>query len=152
MKDRIKIKFPIEEGSADSEVMYAMPSGNGFYVLDNSPFYTFGISYCDEFKAKSNDGELIFDSIVARSGHSTYRIKLPLNKEHNYFLEHWTLLADLGCSYEGSSVNKKRLYSIDMPPNVDVFQAYKIMEDLENKGVWEFEEGHYCPPEESSVN
>ncbi len=152
MADRIKIKFPIEEGCNDSEVMFALPSGDDCYVLDNSPFYAFGISYCDEFKVKSVDGELIFDSIVARSGHSTYRIKLPMDKEHDYFLIHWQSLADLGCSYEGSSVNKKRLYAIDIPPSADVFKAYEVMEYLENKGIWEFEEGHYCPPEERSVN
>lgn len=116
MAECIKIKFPIEDGSNDSEIMFALPSGDDCYVLDNSPFYTFGISYCDEFKVKPVDGELIFDTIVTRSGHSTYRIKIPVDKGHDYFLMYWQLLEDLGCSYEGSSVNKRRLYAIDIPP------------------------------------
>lgn len=147
--DRVKIRFPVDDGDKESEWMYALPTGYGSFVLDNSPFYVYCISYCDEFKAKHIDGELIFDSIVARSGHSTYRIKIPVDKGHEYFLMYWHELEKLGCSYEGSSVSRARLYSIDIPPNVEVIQAYNVMENFEKKGIWEFEEGHYCPPDES---
>ncbi|EKE82940.1 DUF4265 domain-containing protein [Idiomarina xiamenensis] len=152
MVDRIKVKFPLEEGSQEIEVMYAMPTDENCFVLDNSPFYAFGISYCDEFRAKNVNGELVFDGVSARAGHSTYRIRTPSGKDHQYFLEHWKPLEELGCSFEGSSASNKRLYAIDMPPNVDVFKAYNIMEEKESQGVWEFEEGHYCGSGKTSVN
>ena len=152
MSARVKIKFQIEEDRNDIESMFAIPCGDNCYVLDNSPFYAFGISYCDEFKANIINGELTFESIVARSGHSTYRIRLPIDKEHNYFLKHWQELEKLGCSYEGSSVNNNKLYAVDIPPSVDVYKAYEIMKYLENQGIWEFEEGHYCLPEERPAN
>lgn len=150
MVERVKVRFPTDDGQQD-EVMYAIPSRDNCYILDNSPFYAFGISYCDAFKVKETDGELVYDFVIARAGHSTYRIRIPAGKEHQYFLEHWDPLAELGCSYEGSSANKKRLYAIDMPPNVDVSKAYNIMEDNERQGIWEFEEGHYCPADEISI-
>lgn len=148
MTNRVKVKFAVEEGSHDTETMYAIPSNSGSYVLDNSPFYAFGISYCDEFKAKIIGGDLFFDGVTKHSGHSTYRIRLPINKDHEYFLKYWTPLADLGCSYEGSSGNRMRLYAVDMPTSVDVFKAYEIIDNLEKMGIWEFEEGHYYTAED----
>lgn len=146
---RVKVAFPIsDEQNGTTESMYAQPVERNRYFLDNSPFYTFDISYCDEFFADEIDGILVFSSIASRGGHSTYRIKTPAGKGHDYFLIYWEELAVLGCSYEGSSVNVNRIYSIDIAPNVDVFKAYNVMEKNEGLGVWEFEEGHYC----ASVN
>lgn len=142
---RVKVSFPISgEQGGSVEVMYAQPLGDNRYVLDNSPFYAFDISYCDEFFVNEIDGEKVFTRIASRGGHSTYRIKIPEGKDHSYFLTYWPKLKDLGCTYEGSSVNVKRLYAIDMPPGVDVERAYRVMEEYEGQNVWEFEEGHYC--------
>lgn len=67
MTNREKVKFAVEEGSHDSETMYAILSSSGSYVLDNSPFYAFGISYCDEFKAKVIGGGLLLKLNVYRN-------------------------------------------------------------------------------------
>jgi hypothetical protein len=142
---RVKVAFPIENVNGSTiENMHALPLGNQRYVLDNSPFYAFDISFCDEFFADGIDGEIVFSKIASRGGHSTYRIKIPIGKSHDYFLKYWDELEKLGCTFEGSSANLKRLYAIDVPPGVDVFSAYKVMEKYEGQGVWEFEEGHYC--------
>jgi hypothetical protein len=141
---RVKVRFPISNSIENGvEIMHAKPICGNRFILDNSPFYAFGISFCDEFLVEEIDGERTFSSIASRGGHSTYRIKLPEGKDHEYFLKHWGKLEDLGCSFEGSTANMKRLYSVDLPPHVDVHVAYKILQDNENLGIWEFEEGFY---------
>lgn len=140
---RVKVSFPISDGQGAVENMYAQPLGDNRYILDNTPFYVFDISFCDEFFADHVDDEIVFSRVASRGGHSTYRIKIPEGKGHDYFLKHWGKLEQLGCTFEGSSVNRCRLYAVDIPPNVDVFKAYEVMEEYENQGVWEFEEGHY---------
>lgn len=141
--DRVKVSFPFND---IIENMYAIPMKNGYFLLDNSPFYIFGISAGDMFSSKKDGGGLLFDKVVFRGGHSTYRIKLPIGADHDFFMNHWEFLAKLGCSFEGSSQNSQRLYSIDMPPEVDVNTAYQYLEEKEAAGVWVFEEAHYCGP------
>lgn len=138
------VSFPVGEGDASLvERMHAIKQGDGLYLLDNSPFYAFDISFGDVFLATLNEEELIFSKIFSRGGHSTYRIKLPVGHEHSRFLDSWNELEKLGCTYEGSSSNPERLYSIDIPPGVDVSKVYRIFEAKEHEGIWQFEEAHY---------
>lgn len=114
------------------------------YRIDNSPFYAFDISCGDIVNVREASGRLLFDSVSERGGHSTYRVKLPSGKGHEDFLKYWPELSALGCSFEGSSVDERRLYAIDLPPEVDVQAAYDVLRANEDAGVWEFEEAHYC--------
>lgn len=149
---RVIVSFPVGEGDdLIIERMHAVVQPDGTYLLDNSPFYVFGISCGDVFTAKSEGGVLVFSSVVSRGGHSTYRIKLPRECDHSYFLKNWAGLQELGCTYEGSSANQERLYSIDVPADVDVFEVYRLLEQGEINEVWLFEEGHYFDPLESSI-
>ncbi|HNP36946.1 MAG TPA: DUF4265 domain-containing protein [Woeseiaceae bacterium] len=149
---RVHVAFPIN-GCADGECenMHAVPLGGATYILDNSPFYVYGISYCDTFEAVQRDGRLVFLRVLERGGHSTYRVKLPVGADHGYFLLHWRVLETLGCTYEGSASGEARLYSIDMAPSVDVAAAYAWMDAKQHDSVWFFEEGHYYKPEHGSA-
>lgn len=149
---RVLVAFPIGgDVGGEYENMHAVPSGEATFTLDNSPFYVYGISYCDTFEAVQRDGRLVFSKVTARGGHSTYRIKLPVGADHKYFLVHWQGLEKLGCTYEGSSSGAVRLYSIDMAPAVDVGAAYAYMDQKEREGAWVFEEGHYYKPEHGNA-
>lgn len=144
---RVLVAFAIDRDvGGEYEIMYAVPAGGATFVLDNSPFYVYGLSYCDTFEAAQRDERLIFTKVIARGGHSTYRIRLPSGADHQYFLLHWQDLEKLGCTYEGSSSGEARLYSIDMAPTVDVAAAYAYMDQKEREGTWCFEEGHYYKP------
>lgn len=137
-------------GDGDSRIverMHAELRSDGTYVLDNSPFYAFDISAGDVFLAERMEDGLQFLRTVVRGGHSTYRVKLPLGCGHELFERNWRELEKLGCSFEGSSANPRRLYSIDVPPGIDVAEVYRVLEEKERQGVWEFEEGHYFRPE-----
>lgn len=150
--NRVMVSFVVNvEGNNLVERMHAVSEDDGTFVLDNSPFYAFDISFGDRFEAIKEDGVLTFSRIIARGGHSTYRIKLPQNAKHDFFLQHWSSLEELGCSYEGASDDAERkLYSIDIPPGVNVFDVYRVLEKLECKDIWEFEEGHYFRSEKDS--
>ncbi|MFC3654564.1 DUF4265 domain-containing protein [Xanthomonas hyacinthi] len=142
------MEFPVSEGGEHLvERMHALARGDGNFVLDNSPFYAFGISCGDVFSASpSEDGGLVFSEVVSRGGHSTYRVKLPAGRKHEDFLAHWLVLEKLGCTYEGSSANPERLYSIDVPAGADVFEIYRLLEEGEREKAWFFEEGYYFKP------
>lgn len=144
---RVMVSFPfLNVDKNEIERMYAIKNSEDNFILDNSPFYFFNISFGDEFSVEEKDGELVFVDVVRRGGHSTYRIKLPLHKEHDYFLQHWSPLEKLGCSFEGSSKNPCRLYTIDLPKNTNVMDVYKYLEQKEQEGIWFFEEAHYFNP------
>lgn len=146
---RVMVAFPAGKGHHRIvERMHAIDEGNDRFVLDNSPFYAYGVSFGDTIAATMQDGELVFTRVVARGGHSTYRIQLPAGCDHDAFLNHWSKFEGMGCSYEGSSANPQRLYAIDVPSGVDVRAVYRLLEKGEADGAWEFEEAHYCDPGE----
>jgi hypothetical protein len=144
-RSSVMVSFLIpEENGGGTERMHATPLGEGRYIIDNSPFYVFNISCGDVIQASTDkDGEKSFLRVESRGGHSTYRIRLPIGLDHKFFLENWAALGELGCTYEGSSVNSGRLYSVDIGPDVNVFDVYKILDEKERQGVWVFEEAHY---------
>jgi hypothetical protein len=138
------VRFPVAKGEATLvERMHATNTGDGKYILRNSPFYAFGISAEDVFYATSEDGELTFSGVASRGGHSTYRVRLPAQRDHAEFLKNWEELERLGCTYEGSSADTHRLYTIDVPPTIDVLKVYRVLEEKEQRGIWVFEEAHY---------
>jgi hypothetical protein len=147
-KDKVIVSFPVtRDGGHIVERMHACDlGGGGRYILDNSPFYAYGISHRDVFLADLKDGDLTFVEVVFQGGHSTYRIRLREGLDHNFFLEKWLGLERLQCTYEGSSSNAQLLYSIDVPPGADVTEVYRLLEYGESEGYWTFEEGHYFSP------
>ena len=68
----VKIEFhvPDEDGKTNIETMWAIDLGNNLYQLDNLPFYAYGISWHDKFKAeKQNEqGFAKFKEVTEKSG------------------------------------------------------------------------------------
>ena len=52
-------------------------------------------------------------------------------------------LEGLGCTFEKATA---RLYAVDVPKESDIDAVYRALEQGEEAGAWEFEEGH-CEPE-----
>ena len=145
---KIAFSLPEAKGSIyEAELLWAMSLPNGRYVIDNSPFSAFGISWGDEVRAETEDGVLRFRSVTARGKHSTYRVRLPERCDHECFLRHRSALSELGCKFEGSS-GLQRVYAIDVPRPQEVSEVYDILEKYEVAGVWEFEEAHFYNPME----
>lgn len=136
-----RMVFNLDAGSwhgSATETVWVEPLESGNYRVENSPFYAFGVSYMDIVGGIDDDGLLIFDGVISRGGHSTYRI-IKSSEGGNSFANYWVPLQQIGCTYE-EGLNG--LLSVDIPPEIDIFLAYELLERGENAGVWSFEEAH----------
>lgn len=137
-EERVQIRFQIEnEDLADGEVLWAVPGATGFQ-LDNVPLLVFGLSLGDLVEGRDSADGLHFARVVGRGGHSTYRLMLE-DPEHAPTQELFHRVVDLGCGYEQLSV---RYRAIDVPPEVDVYAVYDLLQQGLDQGLWTFEEGH----------
>ena len=144
----VRVVFSLDakqSGGIETERLWASPQPDGTYVLENSPFHAYGVSYRDAVYVNVENGNLVFAKVARRGGHSTYRVRLPKGKDQGYFLEFWPQLAQLGCTYERTS-DERQIYSLDLPPTVSVHAVYDVLTHLEEAGIAEFEEAHYCEP------
>ena len=112
------VKVLMQDGS-DVETLWAVPVGPGLYRLDNSPFFTYRISWQDTVRAEPDtDGVLSFVDVAEKSGNRTVRVITngcdTTSEEAKPFLDG---IIDLGCSYEGF---QPRLISINVPSEVDL--------------------------------
>jgi Domain of unknown function (DUF4265) len=139
--DSIYVSFPLEDGTFEN--LHAKRISEDVYELDNSPFYVYDISFKDKFSIKIAQDRILFNEIISRSGHSTYRIKILSGKLHDDFLEFFDDLKKIGCSFEGSNKSEELLYSIDVPSSADIKKVYDILEKKEKDGFWQFEEAHF---------
>lgn len=135
-----KIYFELEDDwhSQKSETLWASHLGGNKYKIENVPFYVKGVSFGDIVNVSENNGELVFQSMATKSGHSTYRIILMPESTTELFQEYWRPMQVIGCTYEKASDN---LYSIDVPFSTDIHRAYNLLEQGELSQVWDFEEG-----------
>ena len=121
------------------------------FIIRNTPFLIKGISFLDTVRAhpdKEMDDTLRFNSVIERSGHSTYRI--IIEHECRKFKSYWKKLEKLGYTYESSTYNtsegEKTLYAIDVPASSNVYKADSVLERGEKNRIWIFEEGHCGHP------
>ena len=120
------------------ETFWAAPLGKGRFQLRNVPFYAKGLSYNDTVSAQHSEGRLVFTGLVARGGHSTYRVVLS-DPPKEMWRRFWSRLQELGCTYERGT---EHLVAIDVPPEANIHSVYRILEEGEKAAVWDFEEGH----------
>jgi Domain of unknown function (DUF4265) len=137
----VKIYFDLEPAwhNSSSESLWAQELGFDLYRLDNSPFFAFGISYCDVVSAQEVDGLLRFLRVVERGGHSTYRIIVNPSVSSERLARSWSRLELLGCTFEQG---QGRLRSVDVPPSAEIDEVYQELESGVAEGVWDLEEGH----------
>ena len=99
------------------------------------------MSVDDVVHVREQGDALFFDTVSLASGHSTYRIMIDGDTKPDLLEEYWASMQKLGCSYESAEMNVQ-LLAVDVPPSVDIYAAYALMEKGETDGVWSFEEGH----------
>lgn len=135
-----RIRFELEEiEAADGETLWAERLPNGGFRIANVPLLVFGLSFGDVVSAYGDGDSLDFADVVARSGHSTYRVvfkRSQLPAATGRFRE----LVVLGCPYE--SLNEA-YHAIDVPPDVAVHRVYELLERGMADDLWWFDEG-YC--------
>jgi hypothetical protein len=141
MSEHVKIMIPLKDDPSgyEAEWIWAEPDIDGSFVVDNSPFSAYGISYRDVIHARLENGILKFTKIKRKGGHRTIRIRLPKGHGHSEFMAHWKSIEAMGCTFEGSQ-SFGALYSIDVPSEVDVAAVISIAAQVEDDGTWEYEE------------
>lgn len=132
-----KLALTLPDGSV--ETLWAEPMGSGRYRLMNLPFVAFGLSLGDIVAAKWRRGPPVFDRVIERSGHSTYRIALQDGVSAEQFDEAWRGLREIGCGIERFTA---RAFGIDVPPTTDIDATYRLLEDGMASGIWWFDEVH----------
>lgn len=139
--DLVKVTFRLDPGEwhgSATETLWAKKVGPELFRLDNSPFFAFGISYQDVVVARGEEGRLVFVQPFARGGHSTYRILLKDDNRAS-FESLWAPLRTAGCTYEEGPAP---LVAVDVPPEADIHEVYRLLQAGEDAGMWSFEEGH----------
>ena len=125
-KDKhIKVLFHLEQDEDgyppfSIEGLWCKKASNDTYIVDNVPFYTYGISLGDEICVTEEDGEYHFQSIVNPSGNSTLRVHF--NDKRMQMVR--DKLLDMGCKVEISNLSS--FVSINVPQEVSL----KVVEDV----------------------
>lgn len=125
------------------ETVWAERVSDNLFRIRNVPFYAKELSVEDIVLTEPKDGIYYLKFVSKRSGHSTYRIFLSKNIQAETFRKNWEPLEMIGCTYEKGQGS---LFAIDIPPSVDIYKAYSLLEEGEKNGIWEFEEGHCGHP------
>ncbi|MTI17161.1 DUF4265 domain-containing protein [Rhodobacteraceae bacterium RKSG542] len=140
----MKMDFPLdpeEWHGAGKETLWVTPLGGNRYRVDNMPFLAKGVSLNDEVTGVRTKRGLQFSEIFKHRGHSTFRILVEETATPEEFQEQWLKLAALGCTCEDIDGDIP-LFSVDVPPTVNVKKVIIILEDVSHMNIWEFEEGH----------
>lgn len=137
--EKIVFNLPNAWHGQGTETVWAEPIGQNLFRIDNVPFYVFGISFNDLVEGKKDGNLFQFKKKVSSKGHSTYRILIE-NVDNVKWERFWKPLKEIGCSFEGAKIGTIQLLAVDIPPNVKIGKAFKLLEKGEAAGIWDFEE------------
>ncbi|WP_068311833.1 DUF4265 domain-containing protein [Polycladidibacter hongkongensis] len=126
-----------------SEQVWASAVGDGRYKLENTPFFAHGLALGDVVRARKSKGKLLFEAVMTPSGHATYRIIIEDEASPEEVNQFWGRLDALGCTCEDIEGDLP-LFSIDVPPGIDLDTVRARLQEGEDYGVWSFEEA-CCP-------
>jgi hypothetical protein len=143
-RQQAKIVIPLEPGEPyEFESLWAEVVGEDEFVLDNVPFFAYGISRGDQVSATAEGNCFRFLKVTKPGGHSTYRVCLEDTLPENGSDEYFSKLRALGCVLECAT---PRLWGIDLPPATDIYAVHEVLERGEVDSIWSFEEGHVGHP------
>ena len=141
-EDSVEIWFPVEKDAAghpnqEWEQLYAWPVQGG-YRLNNVPFFAKDLALDDVVTARKGErGLLVFDRVVSRSGHSTFRIWLSAQQEQASGAI-MNAVRDLGGHAE---MTLDRLIAVDAPPERES-RIWDYLEGGQQRGDWDLQVGY----------
>ena len=112
--------------------------------VDNIPYFAKDLSLGDKILVDFNHGIPMFDAVVERGGHSTYRIFVE--DATSKALNTLDVLKAMGCDWETIEISGGKLYALDIPPEADIYEVYDILERGQREGIWSCEQGHLGHP------
>lgn len=126
---KVLFRVPAEDGSDHVETLWATALGRDMYVLDNSPFHAYSVSWEDVVHAPFDPaaGFPTFERVIKKSGHRTLRIVFdPPVQDGNESDVVLQGLVALGCTYQGAN---RRYMAIDLPPGVRMDDVRQYLMD-----------------------
>ena len=134
-----RVLFTLPEDSwhgYGTESLWAEPLSDGGYRISSVPFFVNGISFDDIVSAKRSESGLVFEAVLGRGGHSTYRIAAGEGDLPDSRLQ---ALAAAGCSWEEGPGG---MVTLDVSADADIHAVFELLETGFAAGSWEFEEAH----------
>ena len=128
-----------EDGAAEVETLWASPLGDATYVLENSPFTAYGVSWQDVVEARpdpADGGRLAFVRVARKSGHRTVRAIVARAADAERLVTR--PMRALGCTVEGAT---STLLAIDVPPDADLGAVARALTDADV--TWEHADPTY---------
>lgn len=141
-KNLVKIKIPLpanDPSGGEAEWVWAEPVGDDRFVVRNVPTFIYKISYGDIVRANRIGDALVFQSIVQRGGHSTYRAYVKSDRRNLQVVNVLQTLESMHCDIEPAT---DKIIGIDVLPEADINAVYRVLEEAENSEIIEFEEAH----------
>lgn len=127
-----------DSDETDVECPWALDLGEGRYQLKNFPFYFYGLSYDDVFKAEplyEDDPRPYFTGIVSKSGHRTAWVFLTQSiKESVEAKAVLDQISAMGCGYEG---NGQHFFVVNIQPHCDFAAVLAFFDACELIEGWE---------------
>lgn len=122
----------------DVECPWALDLRDGTYQLKNFPFYFYGLSYDDVFKAEplyDDDPRPYFVEVVSKSGHRTARVFLAQSiKDSVEAKAALDYLSGMDCGYEG---NGQRFFVVNIQPHCDYDAVLAFFDSCNMIEEWE---------------
>lgn len=135
MKSKIILVYRDIEDKIAEEIVWAERLENGYYRIDNIPFYAPNLAYNDIISVEEDNGVLYFDDLIKSMGHSTLQIIFFKETEIKKVLFE---LEGLDCKWEG--MENHLYYSVDIPPKVDYLTIKQVLDGQYTKGVLDYKE------------
>lgn len=147
----VKVTIPLPLGEWHgylAETVWASRCADAYnhLQLENVPFAAKGMSFGDILEVAAQDGEVVFQRVVRKSGHSTYRV-IPNSMDAPDFQTFLASLNQNRCSYETGTIGEDEVVAIDVECAEAASALYSRMEAGEAAGLFDFEEADYCPSE-----
>lgn len=137
--EHYRILFRLEKDAdghppADVERLWARSLEDGYFEIDNIPFFVRDISLGDVVSARNQEGEWEFAELIRASGNSTLRVivfdEAQVASTREYLKAH-------GCS---SELHTAKLISVDVPAHTDLWAVRDWLLRQEAAGLLEFED------------
>ena len=138
--EKIEVDYP----PVDYEELWATPTEEEQYRIENIPFFALGLARGDLVSAAAEQESLRFREVVQASGHSTIRLLVQREDAVPGVVEKF---ARLGCD---SEITYGRLVALDVPPSVSLEDLREKLELGLAQSTWEYEEACIFEPADAS--
>ena len=117
------------------ESLWGIKKGQTSYLVDNTPYYIYGLSKGDLIDAREENNELMATRIVSQGGHSTLRVYAEHQDEKRAIIQR--------LEQSGARCHVTRglsLFAVDIPPNADFQAMDAYLESLVNDETVAYED------------